>query len=267
MKTETGYIYRYTHRESGKSYIGQTWDLKTRRQRHESLSQEQCRHFCSALKKHGVDEFGFDILCTTTDQATLDALEMCYIKVLNTLSPNGYNLTTGGNGGKASDEACQNMSKNNARYWQGKQRSAETRRKLSEANKGKRRTHSKETRMKIAAAARGRRHTSETKQKLSDCRKGKPSSRKGKRHSAETRRKMSENNAMRRPEVRKKKSEASKGNTPWNKGKPLAEETKRKLSEANKGKQLSAEHRHKISKTLKGKRRVKKSSSLQIKLF
>ena len=262
MKTETGYIYRYTHRDSGKAYIGQTWDIKRRRQRHESLSQEDCRRFYNALKRHGVEAFDFDIICTANDQAILDALEICYINALNTLHPNGYNLTTGGNGGSPSDEARLNMSKNNARYWQGKHRSPETRRKLSEANKGKPgHPHTIETRKKISESHRGKTISAEHYRKMDEGRKRNPPGHQGKRHTAETRRKMSENNAMRRPEVRKKKSEASKGSVPWNKDKTgvYSTETRKKISKALQGKTLSDEHRKKISEGVRRKLRRKKT--------
>lgn len=87
----------------------------------------------------------------------------------------------------------------------GVRRSVETRKKLSESNKGK--TLSVETRKKMSEAQKGPKHTAETRKKMSE-------SHKGRTHSAETRKKI---------------SEASKGKT-------LSAETRKKLSKANKGK-------------------------------
>jgi len=83
--------------------------------------------------------------------------------------------------------------------------SEETKRKLSEANKGH--TVSEKTRKKISEASKGKTHSEEHKRKLSEVNKG---------HT------VSE-------ETKRKLSEAHKGNT-------LSDETKRKLSEAHKGK-------------------------------
>ena len=94
--------------------------------------------------------------------------EMCsdekyYIKLFKTLYPNGYNLTEGGDGGIPCEE---------------------TRRKMSEAMKGKP-SHNK-----------GKPMSEETKKKISDSKKGLQSGEKnpmfGKHHSEETKKKMSE---------------------------------------------------------------------------
>ena len=90
----------------------------------------------------------------------------------------------------------------------GKPRSAETRRKISEANKGKR--HTPETRRKISEAHKGKTLTPEHLQKISE-------SKKGKRHTPETRRKI---------------SEAQIGEKNHQYGKPLSAETCRKISQA-----------------------------------
>lgn len=73
--------------------------------------------------------------------------------------------------------------------------------------------------------------------------------RKGKHHSEETKRKMSES--------KKGKPSWNKGKLGWNKGKHHSEETKRKISESikgkNKGKHHSEEAKRKISESRKGK--------------
>ena len=63
-------------------------------------------------------------------------------------------------------------------YIKGKHHSAETRHKISEANKCKHK--SAETRNKIAEARKGKHHSAETRKKLSEARKGKPTWNKGK---------------------------------------------------------------------------------------
>ena len=102
----------------------------------------------------------------------------------------------------------------------------------------------------------------DTRRKLSEANKGKPSWMKGKHHSEESCKKISEAKKGKHlsAESRKKISEAKKGeNNPrfgkpaWNKGKHLSEETRTKLSEANNGKHHSEETRKKISEANKGK--------------
>lgn len=71
--------------------------------------------------------------------------------------------------------------------------SDETKKKLSEAHKGK--TKSEQTKRKMSESQKGKTLSDETKQKMSAAKKGKPSPRKGKPHgpmSAEQKQKLSE---------------------------------------------------------------------------
>ena len=117
----------------------------------------------------------------------------------------------------------------------GKPRSEETKKKLSEALKGRKRgSHSDETKKKISEANKGKKRTSEQKKKMSEAHKGQIAWNKGKKtrpHSEETRKKMSE----------------------AHKGYSHSEETKRKLSEAHKGYSHSEESKKKMSEAHKGK--------------
>jgi hypothetical protein len=72
----------------------------------------------------------------------------------------------------------------------GRIQSDETRKKISDSNKGKRRgkKHSEESKRKISEARKGKPRSEETKRKMSESTKG----RKGKPHSEETKRKISE---------------------------------------------------------------------------
>jgi hypothetical protein len=120
----------------------------------------------------------------------------------------------------------------------------ESRKKISEANKGNTnclgKTHSEETKAKMSAAQKGntkmlgKTHSEETKRKMSSSSKGNTNWL-GKTHSEETKRKMSEANKNPSEETRKKLSEAQKGNTKML-GKTHSEETKRKISASSKGK-------------------------------
>lgn len=89
--------------------------------------------------------------------------------------------------------------------------------------------------------AKGHKHTLETKNKMSEFRKGK----KFKPHSEETKKKMSDAAQNMSEEHKKKLSDAAKN-------KVLSNVTKIKLSQAHKGKILTEEHKLKMSESHKG---------------
>ena len=119
--------------------------------------------------------------------------------------------------------------------------SAEARRNMAEAQRGKK--HTEETRRKMSEAQLGHKHTEESKQKMAE-------SQRGKKLSEETRRKIAEAHrgvALSAEHVRKA-SEA-------NRGKKRTEETRRKLSQVHRGRPsplrgrpLSEEQRQKLRK-------------------
>ena len=78
----------------------------------------------------------------------------------------------------------------------------------------------------------------DTRRKLSEANKGKPSWMKGKHHSEESCKKMSESRKGKQhsEDTRLKISEALTGKPTWIKGKHHSEESRKKMSEANKGK-------------------------------
>lgn len=113
-----------------------------------------------------------------------------------------------------------NKGEKNPNY--GKPRSLETRRKISEANKGK--THSLESRRKMSLLA---------KERFKDPRNHPMY---GKYHSEEAKKKISR-----------------KGEMHYNYGKHPPVETRKKMSEAQKGRVFSVESRRKMSKVRKGR--------------
>lgn len=96
-------------------------------------------------------------------------------------------------------------------------KSKESRKKMSEAHKGKH--HTEETRRKISEAHKGKTHSDDTRKKMSEALKGENNPIFGKHHTDETKKKM---------------SEAKKGKNHPLFGKHLSEETKKKMSEAQK---------------------------------
>jgi hypothetical protein len=128
--------------------------------------------------------------------------------------------------------------------------SEETRRKISEATKGKNnpfynKSHSEEARRKISEAAKGennywygKSHSNETKKKISEANKGENHPLYGKSHSEETKIKMSEVKKGKcfSEEHRRKISAATTGKNHPLYGKSPSEETRKKQSETMKNK-------------------------------
>jgi hypothetical protein len=72
------YIYKFTHIDSGKSYIGQTiQNPNTRRLEHISGSRytPKSYHFHNALRKYGVESFTFTVIAEATSLEELNSLE------------------------------------------------------------------------------------------------------------------------------------------------------------------------------------------------
>lgn len=94
------FIYRIRHLESGRSYIGWTTSPEKRWKRHRSLSRSGAKNAIHcALRKHGVDAFVFEIVEEFTGiEADARGREIQWIASEGTLSPDGYNMTAGGDG-------------------------------------------------------------------------------------------------------------------------------------------------------------------------
>ena len=107
----------------------------------------------------------------------------------------------------------------------GKKVSAETRKKMSESNKGE--NH----------PLFGKHHSAKTRKKMGESKKGENNPFFGKHHSAETRKMMSEAHKGKHPseESRKKMSESKKGENHPMFGKHHSAEARNKMSEAHKG--------------------------------
>lgn len=222
----SSYIYSITNKLNGQMYIGKTINPKKR-------FNDHCKYKSSligkAIRKHGRDNFVYQVLydCPTEEQAY--RVEVFYIRLLKTQTPFGYNLDSGGMGGK---QPCE-----------------ETKRKISQSLIGNKYTfgykHTEETRKKMSEARKGKHLTEEHKRKLSESKKGENNPSYGKHPTEETRKKMSEARMGNKNCV---------GRIPWNKGKKRSEETKQKISKALKGrpgKRPSEETRRKLSEAKK----------------
>ena len=208
---------------NGKCYIGQT--TKTFKER---FRQHQTSHSVigNAIRKYGSKNFEKMIISEHVPNNLLNNKEIELITEYNTISPNGYNITPGGEKPPSRKGAVL---------------SEETKKKISRSLKGKKKgPRSKETKRKISEARKGIKFSEEHKRKISE-------SLKGREIPKEVRAKMNKDKKgiHRGEETRKKISEANKGQVSHRKGKHLSEEHKRKISEAHKNRNVKIKYKEK----------------------
>ena len=219
-----GCVYLAKNTVNGKCYIGKTiGTLEQRKRNHyndaKSLHNTFNNYFHNALQKHK-QKFEWTILYKNKNNQKLIEKEICFIKKYQTKRPNGYNLTNGGDG------------------MIGYIYSEKSKKKMSESQKGKIRSHSEETKRKISKSKKGisvnlgHSVSKTTRKKISKTLKGHP---------------VSKN-------TKKKISLALKG-----KGHPCSEKTKEKLSIINKGKHHSNKTKKKIGKASRGRKHSKET--------
>lgn len=197
--------YKITNTANGKVYIGATSNLRDRRQHHD-WDLRNHKHSNKEMQEDydkNPDAFRFDVL-EYCDPDFLTGLERKYILEYDSMNPNyGYNRESGGNKGKTISGETRNIwsshRSNGGAGMYGKHHTEESKRRISETQKGK--VISEETRKKISVAKTGKQPTLETRKKWSEQRKGRKlspdhiaaivSSRKGFKHSEESKKKMS----------------------------------------------------------------------------
>lgn len=229
-----GYIYLITDTTNGKQYVGQHHYDKEELDPNYHGSGHIIKNIYSKRPETLKEEY----VKTCFNQTEMDEWEKYFIFTNNTLYPNGYNLAEGGGGCVACEE---------------------TRKKISESNKGrtspnKGKPMSEEQKKKLSESLKGKHHTEESKRKMSEALIGEKNPFYGRQHSEESKKKM---------------SKPRKGKSTYNKGKPMSEEQKKKLSESHKsnkgywkGKKRSDETKKKISKTKTGVFNTKKSKQV-----
>lgn len=165
-----GYIYIIKNKVNQKYYVGQTnKTIKIRWKQHKDSYKIRNQVIYLAMRKYGIENFYIEEI-EKIPEKQLDNREQYWIKKLDTMTPNGYNMTYGGDfnpmhipeiaqkvskhfigdknpakrpevrekirqsalGKKASEETKKKMSVNNGKYWKGKKHSLETRKKISE---------------------------------------------------------------------------------------------------------------------------------------
>jgi group I intron endonuclease len=93
-------IYKATNKITNKVYIGQTTHtLDKRIKNHIKESKiNSNRPFMLSINKYGLDNFMFEIIDSANNLDELNDKEIYWIDFYNSVSPNGYNITGGGQG-------------------------------------------------------------------------------------------------------------------------------------------------------------------------
>ena len=127
-------VYCHINNINGKRYIGLTGEKDpTQRWGSNGINYKACTAFYNAIKKYGWNNFTHIILKDKLTQEEAIYWEKQYIKEYNTISPNGYNLTSGGEINKEiSEETRQRLRDSHLGY----KPSIESCKKMSESRKG-----------------------------------------------------------------------------------------------------------------------------------
>ena len=140
-----GIIYKYTNKYNNKVYIGQTINEERRREKWKCLGAPYAGDYINrARKKYGIEAFLYEVLTEVISdnkevlRQTLNNLEQYYIALYNSKDENfGYNLSDGGKAGV------------------GQVITKETRRKMSLAQKGKKKSMSEQGKKNISLSHKG----------------------------------------------------------------------------------------------------------------
>jgi len=149
---ETGYIYAIINRINGKFYLGKTFNLKTRWNRHIFNARKKInRKLYDSMNFHGYENFSihqigiYQAINKRELTKILNEREKYFIDLSNSIK-DGYNLAFGGDGGYLGEEAYKKI----ANKKRGQKLSEESKRKISIGNKGKKNPISEEAKNKIS---------------------------------------------------------------------------------------------------------------------
>lgn len=227
-----GCVYQARNKINGHKYIGKAIiTLDRRRNKHyNDAFRGSNLYFHKAIRKYGWENFIWKVLYNSKSNKVLIKKEIYYIKKYNTLAPNGYNCTKGGDGVT------------------GRKHTDEEKNKIGLAGLGNKRSL-------------GHKASKKTKKKMSISHMGNTNNL-GKKFSDEWRKNISIGllgnkwNLGRKAskKIKKKMSLAHMGNIS-NLGKKLSDEWKKNISTANTGKKCKLEVKKKISIANTGKKK------------
>jgi group I intron endonuclease len=169
------YIYQITNKTNGYIYIGVRQSLLAPEL--DSTYMGSGKHVKSAIQKYGAQQFEKTIISLHESRELALAAEASIVDAEFVRRTDTYNLKVGGEGGSV----------------KGRVVSEETKQRMSAAQTGK--SISEEQKEKLSAIKKGKSglpRSAETRRKMSETRKGRPSPLRGRSISEETKQKISE---------------------------------------------------------------------------
>jgi len=168
MKKERWKIYVIFRKSDYKMYVGQSKNISARMATHKSDSQSKSM-IDRSIQKHGWDAHRIMIVDVADNRKDAGNKESFWIQIIGTQYPNGFNLTTGGDGidgYKHTDEWKKEASirmKGEGNHMYGKKGPLCPSYGI---------IRSEEYKMKMSIAKKGERRTDEHKKKYSECKMG-----------------------------------------------------------------------------------------------
>lgn len=106
-------IYRHTHRDSGRCYVGYTkYTMEQRWKGHVAVARYGSHYpLHQAIREYGSDAFDHQVIDAVETLVEAKRLERQYIKDLNSQVPTGFNRSKGGggHGGEFTQDALQRI--------------------------------------------------------------------------------------------------------------------------------------------------------------
>lgn len=152
------YVYLWRNKLDGKCYVGKG---RGKRAYSHLRVDGSSRAFHRALRAYGADNFELSFLATNMREKLAFQVEIQVIAALNSIAPNGYNLTPGGDGVGITDAIRKQISSTVTAQWNDPEqrsrrlaimRTPEYRAKISASS----RNPSPETRRKLSETAHSR---------------------------------------------------------------------------------------------------------------
>lgn len=193
-------VYCITNLITNKKYIGittQGFENRFKKHINEAMNGSE-RYLCKSFRKYGIENFKVELIDNEINSyKELLEKEIYYIEKYNSMMPNGYNMTLGGEGSLGrpmKQETREKMKKmklgktpwnkgkpgSQKGHWEGKKMPYEARLKMSIAKRGKKLSEeTKKKRKYIYERMKGSNHplygvghTEESKKKMSESKKG-----------------------------------------------------------------------------------------------
>jgi len=163
------YLYKIINTVNNKVYIGQTVRPKERWSQHKAYVKngKLFQYVHRAMNKHGIENFVFEVIATCTSQDYADETEKILIVQYDSRNPEkGYNIAPGG------DPAWNRGLPKEQQPMYGKKQSDNFKKRMFEVHKGKTVVITDETKQKMSNVRKGKTKSEEWKKKISDSNKG-----------------------------------------------------------------------------------------------